>query len=89
MAQRMAQHVSRRPDAALDLRGYRCPIPVLKARKRLAAMAAGEELEVVANDPPVQIDMPHFCDEAGHMLISATERDGAFVFLIRKATPRC
>jgi tRNA 2-thiouridine synthesizing protein A len=84
MPQRMAQHSPRKPDAALDLRGYRCPIPVLKARKRLAAMAAGEELEIVADDPPVQVDMPHFCTESGHALLSAVGRDGAFVFRIRK-----
>ena len=87
MAQRMAQPVPRKPDAALDLRGYRCPIPVLKARQRLAEMAAGEELEVIANDPPVAIDMPHFCGEAGHTLMSTIECDGAFVFLIRKGMP--
>ena len=87
MAQRMAQYVPRKPDAALDLCGYRCPIPVLKARKRLAAMAAGEELEVIANDPPVAIDMPHFCNEAGHTLMCTTERDGTLVFLIRKGMP--
>jgi N-dimethylarginine dimethylaminohydrolase/TusA-related sulfurtransferase len=80
----MTQLSHLKPDAALDLRGHRCPIPVLKARKRLAAMAAGQRLEIVADDPMAKIDVPHFCAEAGHILESAAERMGAFVFVIRK-----
>lgn len=71
----------------LDLRGYRCPIPVLKARKRLETMEAGQRLEILADDPMAKIDMPHFCAEAGHVLESAAERDGAILFVIRKASP--
>lgn len=84
MAEPMAQHFDTQPDAALDLRGYRCPIPVLKARRRLETMSAGERLEILADDPVAKIDMPHFCAGAGHVLERATERDGALVFVIRK-----
>ncbi len=47
------------------LRGLLCPLPVLKARKRLESMPSGHVLKVVATDPMSAIDMPHFCSRAG------------------------
>ena len=58
----------------LDVRGLLCPLPVLKARKRLLSMVQGERLTMLADDPAAQIDVPHFCAEAGHLLIE--QRDG-------------
>jgi len=72
-------------DAELDASGLLCPLPVLKARKRLQALATGEVLRVRADDPAARVDIPHFCIEQGHTLIA--ERDlegGAMEFLIRK-----
>ena len=56
-------------DLTLDTRGLKCPLPVLKARKRLKSMAPGERLEMLADDPMAVVDVPHFCTEAGHRLI--------------------
>ncbi len=72
------------PDASLDTRGLLCPLPVLKARKRLQAMGKGQVLVVEADDPVAVVDMPHFCDEAGHALLSAETRDGVQIYMIRK-----
>lgn len=55
----------------IDAAGLLCPLPVLKARKRLQGMAPGAVLAVRADDPAAVIDMPHFCTEAGHELLSA------------------
>jgi tRNA 2-thiouridine synthesizing protein A len=41
----------------VDARGLRCPLPVLKAEKRLAALPAGAELMVLATDPMAKIDI--------------------------------
>ena len=71
-------------DADLDALGLLCPLPVLKARKRLAALAPGEVLRVLADDPAAVIDIPHFCAEAGHELLAISESDGASAYLIRK-----
>lgn len=57
--------------ATLDTCGMLCPLPVLKARKRLMALAPGELLELHATDPAAQIDVPHFCAEQGHILLEA------------------
>ncbi len=58
-------------DAELDARGLLCPLPVLKARKRLNALTGGQILLVLADDPAAAIDFPHFCQEQGHDLIKA------------------
>ncbi len=59
--------------AELDATGLLCPLPVLRARKRLGPLAAGEVLRVVADDPAALIDIPHFCAEQGHALIGQTD----------------
>jgi tRNA 2-thiouridine synthesizing protein A len=68
----------------LDATGLKCPLPALKARKALLAMAEGERLIVIATDPMAPIDIPHFCAEAGHRLIAATQQDGSYSFLIER-----
>lgn len=68
----------------LDATGLLCPLPVLKARKRLQALASGAELTVKADDPAAIIDMPHFCAEAGHTLISQDLDANPQVYVIRK-----
>jgi tRNA 2-thiouridine synthesizing protein A len=72
-------------DALLDATGLLCPLPVLKARKRLAALDSGSVLRMAADDPAAIVDVPHFCAEAGHALLS-TEKgaDGVTVYSIRK-----
>ena len=70
----------------LDTRGLKCPLPVLKARKRLKDMAPGAILEVVADDPAAVIDFPHFCNEAGHSLDGPVDAPtGGDLFRITKA----
>jgi tRNA 2-thiouridine synthesizing protein A len=69
----------------LDVQGLLCPLPVLKARKRLRAMAHDQILRVLATDPAALIDVPHFCMESGHELLGVDEIDGgAHAFLIRR-----
>jgi tRNA 2-thiouridine synthesizing protein A len=70
----------------LDARGLLCPLPVLKARKRLKTMSAGDLLQVHADDPAAWIDVPHYCIESGNTLLQATEDpDGSAFYLIKKA----
>ena len=58
-------------DAEIDCEGLLCPLPVLRARKRLASMAPGAVLRVRATDAMAAIDLPHFCTEAGHEFLAA------------------
>ena len=56
-------------DEEIDARSLLCPLPVLKARKRLKGMSAGQVLKLVADDPAAVIDVPHFCNEQGYELL--------------------
>lgn len=68
----------------LDAVGLLCPLPVLKLRKRLAGLAVGDCIAMRADDPAAIIDVPHFCAEAGHVLVECTEDEAAQVYLVRK-----
>lgn len=67
----------------LDAAGLLCPLPVLKARKRLDGLKSGDTLRLIATDPASVIDVPHFCNEQGHELISHETSDGRHIFRIR------
>jgi len=68
----------------LDASGLTCPLPVLKARKRLIGMSPGEMLEVVTTDPMSVVDMPVFCAQAGHRIVREEKMETAFRFLIER-----
>lgn len=76
--------MSDNPESELDVSDLLCPLPVLKARKRLEAMSSGSVLRVVATDPMSAIDMPHFCSEQGHVLLSHNTDDNRQIFRIRR-----
>lgn len=72
-------------DVELDAIGLLCPLPVLKARKRLKSMAPGQVLCLLATDPAAVVDVPHFCAESGHMLLHSEDRETATAYYIRHA----
>jgi len=67
-----------------DLRGLKCPLPVLKTRRRMADLQPGDELIVETTDPLAGIDIPHFCKEDGHELVAQERLDAGHRFHIRK-----
>ena len=71
-------------DEELDATGLLCPLPVLKAAKRMRAMPSGGLMRLLADDPAAVVDVPHFCTEQGHELLSSDETDGVQIYLIRK-----
>ena len=73
-----------RSDRNLDVSGYQCPLPTLKARKALLGMSVGERLQVTATDPMAAVDIPHFCQESGHRLIASAKDGTKLLFLIER-----
>lgn len=67
-----------------DLRGLNCPLPVLRSKKRLAGMEPGARLWVETSDPLAAIDIPAFCNEAGHRIIQTLPVSGGNRFLIER-----
>ncbi len=68
----------------LDAKGLSCPLPVLKARKRLQCLPAGARLWLETTDPLAILDIPAFCNEAGHIVVETAAIDGGHRFLIER-----
>ncbi|MFM7443757.1 MAG: sulfurtransferase TusA family protein [Tabrizicola sp.] len=71
-------------DEIVDCEGLLCPLPVLRARKRLLSLAPGTVLCVRATDAMALIDLPHFCDQAGHSYLGNHADGPATLHLIRR-----
>ena len=71
-------------ETVLDLRGLRCPQPVLRAKKALRALPIGGVLVLECTDPLTTIDVPHFVRQTGHGLHSQEHDGKLFVFRIIK-----
>ena len=67
-----------------DLRGLNCPLPVLKARKKLSQMPSGARLWLEPTDPLAVVDVPAFCSETGHRLLESQTVGFGHRFLIEK-----
>lgn len=68
----------------LDLKGLKCPLPVLRMRKALAQMASGARLAISVTDPMAVIDIPHALTENGDLLISTYHEGSVIGFLVEK-----
>ncbi len=75
-------------DLELDVTGLTCPLPVLRAQKRLGELEPGTILTVRATDPIAAIDFPHFCNESRHELIESTQEDRVLIFRIKRGPER-
>lgn len=75
-------------DQELDATGLLCPLPVLKAARRLRTMAVGETLRIHADDPAAVVDVPHFCAEQSHELVEQSQSGNILIFMVRKGSKR-
>lgn len=69
----------------IDARGHRCPVPTLRLRRALEALAPGESVRLLADDPMARIDVPHFAAANGHEVITVETEGQAMAFTVRKA----
>ena len=69
----------------LDTKGMNCPLPVLKTKKALKDLAAGDLLEVISTDPGAVKDFDSFCRTTGNELMETDlGDDGVYTFMIKK-----
>jgi tRNA 2-thiouridine synthesizing protein A len=69
----------------LDARGLNCPLPILRAKKAINGLEAGEVLKIVATDPGSVKDFEAFCKQTGNELVSTAEDGGEYTFFIKKS----
>jgi len=72
-------------DDELDANGLNCPLPILRAKKSLAALDSGKVLHIIATDPGSVKDFEAFARQTGNELLDSGEEGGKFHFNIRKA----
>ncbi len=77
-------HGSVTADRTLDCRGTLCPVPIIRARQELDSLDPGQVLEVLATDLGAKADFPAFARNTGHALVAAEEREGVFIFYLKK-----
>jgi len=68
----------------IDVRGLKCPLPVLKTDRRMSDFPSKTRFVVLATDPLAAIDIPHFCSENGHRLLARGKESGGLRFEIEK-----
>ena len=68
----------------LDVKGLNCPMPLLKAKKALNGMEAGQHLKVIATDPGSERDFQTFSAQSGNELLEFEHDDGVFTYVLRK-----
>jgi tRNA 2-thiouridine synthesizing protein A len=73
-------------DKEFDASGLSCPLPILKARKTLADMTAGQVLKLISTDKGSVKDMRAFADQTGNPLLSQSEEGGKYLFYLQKGS---
>lgn len=68
----------------LDVRGYNCPIPLLRAKKALASMSPGQILKVMTTDPCAEIDFKVFAEASGNEILALDVIDNVITIVMAK-----
>jgi tRNA 2-thiouridine synthesizing protein A len=68
----------------LDLKGYNCPIPIVKTAQAMKGLVSGDLVEVLATDPGSVPDFAAWSKSTGNELVEQTEDGGVFRFVLRK-----
>jgi tRNA 2-thiouridine synthesizing protein A len=71
-------------EKTLNLRGLKCPLPALRTRKALSAMASGDIVIVECTDPLTGIDIPNLLNQTGDVLEKTRKEKKLLTFRIRK-----
>ncbi|MGI9569116.1 MAG: sulfurtransferase TusA family protein [Desulfobulbia bacterium] len=72
------------PDVTLDLKGLKCPWPILKTGKVMKSLTVGETIEVLATDPGAVSDFEDYCRVTGHQLLEKEKIEDVYRFTLRK-----
>jgi tRNA 2-thiouridine synthesizing protein A len=77
--------MSIQPDEVLDCSGLSCPMPILKTKKALDKLSAGQVLQMIATDPGSKPDMDAWTRKTGNELMDYQQDGDKHIFLIKKS----
>ncbi len=72
------------PDETVDCRGLSCPMPLLKVKKALKKLKAGQILEILGTDPGSKNDIPNYAEKQGDDFLGMEDESGYTRYLIKK-----
>lgn len=75
-----------KPDLELDLRGLKCPMPMVRTSLAIKHMETGQVLRAVASNPASMKDIPAWARVSGNEMLLAEEKDGTFPYVVRKSS---
>ena len=78
------EHYPRIVAQTIDARGLSCPLPAIKARRALDALAPGEELVVLATDPEAPIDLAALAADGGHAFAERAVAGGYELRIVKR-----
>jgi TusA-related sulfurtransferase len=78
-------HTELQVDRTLDCLGLFCPMPIVKTREAMKAMAPGQVLVVLSDDPASDADMRSWAQRTGNELVAVTKDGSVYRFLVRKS----
>ncbi|MBX5437622.1 MAG: sulfurtransferase TusA family protein [Alicyclobacillaceae bacterium] len=76
-----------RVNRTIDCQGLSCPMPIVRTKKAIYEMAAGQVLEVLATDPGSVADMKSWAHRTGHQFLGTLTEGKLFRHFIRKSRP--
>jgi tRNA 2-thiouridine synthesizing protein A len=68
----------------LDTRGTFCPVPIIRTSEALRNLESGSLVEVVSDDPAIEMDLPAWCRSTGHSIESESKQEGVYRYFVRK-----
>lgn len=68
----------------LDLKGFTCPVPLLRTKKALKTLSAGDTLTLLITDPNTKGDLTRFCRKGSCKIIHESSQDDHDVFILEK-----
>lgn len=68
----------------VDATGLKCPLPILRCKKSMSELNAGEVLKIAATDSSAVKDFQAFCKQTGHELLKLDTENDIFTFYIKK-----
>lgn len=72
------------PSETLDLKGLKCPLPALMAKRWLARARPGQSIAVIADDPLAHIDIPHMCRAEGYEVVEMMREGNVAQLILRR-----
>ena len=71
-------------DLLIDVKGFQCPMPLLRTKQKLADMISGQVLKVVATTDDTRISIPFYLKGSGDELLKIEEYGEEIHHYIRK-----